>query len=241
MYLLVFVTLVISLIGIYAQVISVQAARLASNQTAVIQQMLRWHSTAISQTRYAAISPIPGVAGCDLTTGGLAGIPCDSPARGQVWISETVPPAWTAFECAGTLAPPCWTALPPGYQADPYTFYSIFYQPTTAQNYVITFIPPPVTNANNPPPGFISLPESGAAGAQQVGATMGDIVEQVRNVSLPAVSYGTIAHVGGTCGTYCLVTPSFYTGTGSTTFQYPLPTALDNAAYNGTFAIISSP
>ena len=51
MYLLVFVTLVISLIGLYGQVLSLQAARLAAGQSAIAQAMIRWHSIAIQQAR----------------------------------------------------------------------------------------------------------------------------------------------------------------------------------------------
>ena len=45
MYLLVFITLVVGLIGIYAETLSIQTARLYSNQTTVSNTLLAWHST----------------------------------------------------------------------------------------------------------------------------------------------------------------------------------------------------
>ncbi len=48
MYLLVFTTLVISLLGIYTQVLAVEVARLAAQQSGVGAAMLTWHSAAVS-------------------------------------------------------------------------------------------------------------------------------------------------------------------------------------------------
>lgn len=48
MYLLVFVTLMIALIGTYTQVMGLQAARFASHQSAIGAAMIQWHAAAIS-------------------------------------------------------------------------------------------------------------------------------------------------------------------------------------------------
>src|SRR6266446_4058731 len=69
MYLLVFVTLAICLISGLTQVIVIQASRAAGEQTAIAQQMVAWHTAAVSMaasiidtnpTGYAAMSTIGG-------------------------------------------------------------------------------------------------------------------------------------------------------------------------------------
>jgi hypothetical protein len=77
MFLLVFATLITGLIGIYAEVMSLQAARMAANQNGIAQAMLTWHAAAVSmavsiiKTNPAAYPGAPGTGpgavGCSLT------------------------------------------------------------------------------------------------------------------------------------------------------------------------------
>jgi hypothetical protein len=48
MYLLVFVTLIISLLGLYTQVLAVEVSRVASQQSAIAGAMISWHNAAMS-------------------------------------------------------------------------------------------------------------------------------------------------------------------------------------------------
>ncbi|MDP9128270.1 MAG: hypothetical protein M3N08_08445 [Pseudomonadota bacterium] len=232
MYLLVFVTLVIALTGVYAQVLSLQAARLFSHQTTVARALLNWHATAVAQAKTAVNpTPLPGAAGCDLTVNGPVGTLCSGPT-GSVTVNGTP----TLPNCSGTLTNVCWNSLPPGYQQAPYTFYSVYYQPSPGQSYIITFVPPPAASATNPPPGFITLPGTGAGAVAQIGATMSDLFLQIRNSGFATTSYGTITSVAGV---NYLVTSTISNGATATFLQYPIPTG--NIIPLGSIAIISTP
>ncbi len=74
MYLLAFVTLIISLLGMYTQVLAIEVARVASQQTSIAGAMLTWHKAAVSmaakivdtnQYRYAPLAS--NSYGCSLT------------------------------------------------------------------------------------------------------------------------------------------------------------------------------
>jgi len=120
MYLLVFTTLMIGIIGLYTQVLGLQTARLASNQKAIGSTMLQWHTAAVSMavsilktnTIYPALVALPatyatGGPGCSLTFSlppGVAGIAqCPSP----VYVKSPEVPAGQAQ----TIVPTNVTAL----------------------------------------------------------------------------------------------------------------------------------
>lgn len=72
MYLLVFTTLMIGIIGLYTQVLGLQAARLAGHQSAVGSTMLQWHTAAVSMAVSIIKTNAAGYAlvannGCSLT------------------------------------------------------------------------------------------------------------------------------------------------------------------------------
>jgi hypothetical protein len=230
MYLLVFITLVISLIGIYTQVLSLQAARLAAGQSAIAQAMIRWHETAIQQVRTAQITTIPGTNGCDLTSPGAAGTPCSS-VNGPVTVTATFPGApWQ--NCPPAIAgQPCWNLLPPGYQTNFYSFYSIYYQPAAGQNYVITFVQKPAV-AN---PGFIVLPNNPAS--VTIGINMGDLMNQIRNTGLNPITYGTVSGNAGAGGLLTTQAVSNVGGGPLASLTYTTPAAVNN----GAIGIISAP
>ncbi len=218
MYLLVFVTLVIALTGIYTQVIMIQAARLFSNQTAIAREMIIWHSTARALATNAGVTPAPGATGCSLTSPAPPGLGvCQDAGFNNVTVGGAQPGDIPSL-CSGAQTVPCWTRLPPGYQTAPYKFYSVYYQPAAGQGLIVTFVPPPVVSAANPPPGNITLPGTGANAITQIGQTMSDLIHQFRNSHISPLSYGMVVGTN-------LVTSTISNGTTATSFQYALPTA----------------
>lgn len=91
MYLLVFVTLMIAIIGTYSQVMGLQAARFSSSQSATASAMMQWHAAAVSMAAsivytsgaYPGVAGGPGDLGCALTANftlsGMNLVPCPSP------------------------------------------------------------------------------------------------------------------------------------------------------------------
>jgi hypothetical protein len=243
MYLLVFVTLVVALTGIYAEVLALQTRQLYGHQTTIAAAMQEWHAAAVAQAEFAVSTtaipvPYPGTAGCDLTTNGILGAQCQNttaPAPAVLPVAVTVanitnPPLPFCGGGPPPVATNCWTNLPPGYQTSPYTFYSIYYQPAAGQNYVVTFVPPPIITAANPAPGFVTLP--GANGAQ-VGLTLSDLFSQLKNLGLSPLSYGTVTTIGLQ---NFIVTSTISGGAQSTYFSYAVPTSVKP----GSIAMISA-
>ncbi len=268
MYLLVFTTLVISLIGLYAQTLTVQAARFAAGQTTVAQAMLAWHATALAEAKYGTYvsfplgpyTPVPS--GCSLVNSFFTvdgGSNCPGNSAVTISIASVLPTNPTGGgavnlpDCASTLpntnAPPCFTALPPGYKGgnggstQPYTFYSMYYQPVgSTQNYVITFVPPPNPAQVGGTPALINLPgtvNSSFVPQAKMGITMSDLYNQLRNSDTPTMSYGIVKN-------HLVTTPGLFNGTTTASASYPIPT--DGCASpggctvpDGSIAIISSP
>ncbi|MGB9151905.1 MAG: hypothetical protein WCD70_02335 [Alphaproteobacteria bacterium] len=120
MFLIVFVTLMISVIGLYAQVLSLQAAKVYNSQVGLMQMMVAWHGGATNLAR-ANAAAIP-TGGCNLT-------------------AAVSPPCGFGALAAGS------PYLPSGYSAQNFSFYSIAYQNGGA-NYVITFVHDTDTSGN---------------------------------------------------------------------------------------------
>ena len=157
MYMLVFVTLMVALIGAYTQIYMKQAAFGIAQQAGVSSAMLVWHSTAVDLAKKFVTQASYGPATqCTLTAFPAAptGVPtglnlCGASGGGSAYVGM---PVGALRVCSSNTAldippgtPPCVTSLPNGYSTNPYTFYSIVFQvagPPVA-NYVLTFIPPP--------------------------------------------------------------------------------------------------
>ena len=222
MYLLVITTLIIGLIGIYAQVLSVQAARIAAGQNGLAITMMTWHAAAVSM----AASLVDGgqfpaaSAPCSLSISYALGF-CPSPA-GTGDANGTVTgagPTYTFNKIAnyktGVIEP---VHLPVGYNASLYQFNSVLYSdPTSSQPYVITFVPQPVPSATNPAPGYLVL------NGTMTSFSMIDLSHQLQVSGLPTASYGTVQ--GGFVNT--------------SDFQFKLP--LGTGIGDGAVAIVSSP
>jgi hypothetical protein len=244
MYMLAFATLMVALTGVYAQVLALQTAHFYASQTTVINAMVAWHETAVAQATFTGTITTGGLSGCYLSRYGAPALlpACLVPPKGAVYVATAKPAVWALC----TVATPnnCWTNLPNGYAKPPYIFYSVFYQPIVngiQSNYVLTYVPPPQIGASNPAPGLIVLPGLPApigvpaTGGTQIGITMSELMNQIKNAGLNPITYGIVQTIAGT---------NFLTsgtvGTGSV--YYPLPTAGGVANIPaGSIGIISSP
>lgn len=239
MYLLVFTTLVIGLLSVYAQILSLQAAQIASMQTGLARNMLVWHGAAVSMAAeltnaspptaslvfpcsLSYNSPNAGVAKCVKPTNAISTGTPGSPT-GTVTDNAATP---KISYLNGTEK----AHLPADYTTALYQFYSVLYQdPTNSSPFVVTFVWPPVLSTTNPAPGLISLPLLSGTTGRMTSFSMGDLSRQMKLIGLPFNSYGTV--ISGK-----LVTAS-------SEFQYTMPPAVagNPVVKDGSLAIISSP
>lgn len=221
MYLLVFITLIIGLVGIYAQVVSLEAARIASNMTGLAKNMIIWHSAAISM----------GASIVDTGSFTSASSPCS--------LTYTLPTAVSVVQCPAPLGSGSTTGtvtdasgnrnqivnrfsgtpetvhLPSDFDATKTQFYSIlYYDSSSSQSFVVTFVLKPTLSATNPAPGYLALPPS----KNLISYTTGDLLHQLSLSGLPKYSYGTVKTTGVTS---VLESPSFQRGL--VTFEYNMP------------------
>ena len=121
MYLFVFIFILVSVLGLYTQIYTLQAARVFANQRAIGQIMQTWAGSAFD---FARTRPALGTtpAGCSLTT------------------ALAVPAA-----CATQMAA---ANLPNGYAFADYSWNSIVFQPAGGPRYVITYVSPPASMAD---------------------------------------------------------------------------------------------
>jgi hypothetical protein len=230
MYLLVFITLVISLIGLYTQTFALQTARMMSHQTGFANAMLAWQAAAVSMGASIAKTQPLYTSACSLT---YLTLPkpnpfypdgCPTPINLTTGFEvNTVPSTATA----GTINNPTTLTtgslnsiyntktdkneqvhLPKDYDPKTYQFYSILYQVPPNQNYVVTFATQPTAG---PSSGFITLPSG-----FQLGISLSDLYQQMQNTGAPNFTYGVIK--GDKL-------------TATQTFVYPLPAGAvpDNA------------
>lgn len=127
MYLVAYLFLMISLIGIYTQVYAVQAGRMLSNQKVLGETMLGWHNAAVGLARNVQ--------------GGVSYPPTNVPCR----LSSAVSGFSDCTSALGTLVmTDSADTLPEGYNFDAYQWYSLAYT-ASGQNYVVTYVESPVT------------------------------------------------------------------------------------------------
>jgi hypothetical protein len=224
MYMIAFVTLMVALIGLYAQVYTKQVVNGLAQQSGVIGSMIEWHSTAVA----LATSLMPTAdwtAGCSLTN--PSPVPatvavCPGAAAGTIYVGM---PQGTYTACAGGAAQqaPCWTNLPPGYSNTTYAFYSIAFN-SAGLSYVLTYVPPPASSSDSYNVGLLCLP--GAlngtcpAGNTQFPTTFSDLYKQMKKSPLLSpMYYGTVTSAG------VLTTSSLpsLTGGAPTLIQYNIP------------------
>jgi len=256
MYLLTFITLLIGLIGIYAQVIALQTARMVAQQTGIAMTLIQWHSAAVSMARSVIsvnASNIPS-AGCSLTVA-LPPIPgivvCPSPVTagtltGGTVTSGVVPPYTVGTYTLNKVmynAAQVTVSMPSGYDTNDYQFYSILY-PMSGTYQVMTLVPAPIPSSTNPTPGYLAAIPSGIL----LGTTLAGLTQQLSNTSLPNYTYGPISVSGTTATlmagggyTYCYV--SSPTASCASNSLPALLTTFSSSTMklNGGLAIVSTP
>ena len=217
MYLLVFVTLIIGMVGIYAQVLSLQAARIAASQTGLAKAMMVWHGGAVSMAS-AIINTSPaifthGSSPCSLTYTVPSGVgisKCTKPSGSGDPFGVVMDNSNSLYHISATE----YVHIPTGFTTQ---FYSILYEDTSvSQYYVVTFLAKPTISATNPAPGFLALPPNN----RLISFTNDDLLHQLSLSGLPSYSYGAAKSTGGTS---VLVSPGFGRGGTANSFQYNLP------------------
>lgn len=168
MFLIVFVTLMISIIGLYAQIFSVQANKLYNSQVGLMQTMVTWHGAATNLARANAAS-IPA-AGCSLTAG-----------------------AGLVSACTfGTLSGANLSLLPPNYNIGSFSFYSIAFQSGSIP-YVITFVHDTNSAGNTDPTKNLLLPTRLGT---EVGYSLNNLMRQFDRAAPTYLTYGTVTASG---------------------------------------------
>lgn len=237
MYLLVVVTLVIGLLSIYAQVLSLQAARYAASLTGMANTMVIWHGAAVSMGADILKHPPGGLSlPCNLTNVSAYGLtPCAAPTNSPS-SSGTVTDSSNNLNYISATEK---VHLPLDYKAATYQFYSVLYRDTANnQPYVVTFACAPGVGTctpgalYNPAPGYLSLASSPSS---LTSLTPGDLLHQFTVLGIPDYSFGTAK---GTT-TSVLMTQN-YASIG--TIRYNLPMNGASAVLPaGAIAVVSSP
>lgn len=165
MYLLTFVIVLISILGLYANVMALQATKIAEKQTVIGSMMQQWNGAAYATALDGGALDNPGTGGCSLTPGFPTAC-----TRATVPVQVTLPSDF----------------LPPGYSTD-YIFNSIYYAPAGlgGQRLLITFVPP-VTDA------FGTLQPNGIVTNPPLGIPLGEVFRQLQKTTLDPISYGYV-------------------------------------------------
>jgi hypothetical protein len=228
MYLLVVVALFIAILGTYSQLFSLQAGRIAANQTGMAQDMLAWHAAAVSMAESVLDTQTNGMyttvvqsTGCSLSNDIIPGV-----AWNFTWCPPPVNPAQSmALQPTGTLT----GALsgPP-----PYTINRIYNARASKQtecvhlpNATCTGIDPfgcaactstfdakdyefySILYRSNGSDVVLTYASPGAsskyltlASGKQLSLTQSDLIVQLRKTGIPLTSFGTVENSMVTAG-----------------------------------------
>lgn len=221
MYLLTYVTLLLSFLAIGLQINVAQSKRISSQQSGVAKAMLDWHRTAVglathavSQTYYVGANSYCLLTAAVYTgTGGGTTYPysggtalntprCKDKNGNEILVGNSQPSALCSFS-SGTqniAARPCRSDLPANYQKDPYVFYSVLYTSSvTNQSYVFTFVPPPKLSGSavRAQP-LVCLPGQTASNTncqdeyRVIAVTLDELYRQLNALGLPSNALGYV-------------------------------------------------
>lgn len=228
MFLMVYVTLVIGLIGVFSQVYTLQAARMYANQNAVANTMLAWHTVATAYAEKTIHSADITASGCDLTHTSVrlpASNPCTNNPSGtaaQIFVGNSKPTSIANYCNGSSVTSNCWVDQSSFSGAQNFNYYSIVYQ-SSGNYYLVTFVPPPPTdqfgNKNLCLPGVFSGTTCNG-GSIQVGIGFDAFEGQLKKLSIKSTNYGFV-----NAAATALVSGATVTSGGSAaSLQYPLPT-----------------
>ena len=253
MYMLAFLTLIVALIGAYAQMYTAQASRMMAQQSGAADAMLAWHATAVGLASNLVTSTTISAAGCLLTDkpspapGYPSFVACAKtsvPVVSPVYVTSATTGLAPAVACSGTRAAPCAVFLPNGYSIAPYTFYSVAFQdPATKIDYVLTYVPMPSATSDNYNIGFICLPGDGAGtgscpstSTQLPTAFAAFSKQMIKSSNATPFSYGIVVN---TSGVITLATSTVTRGAGLSSVTYSLPSANTTNIPAGSIGLIS--
>ncbi len=173
MYLFVFIFLLISILGLYTQVYTLQSAKMFEKQTAIGQVMLTWAGSAYDIAKFYTLTNSDGTAigpiGCILSPNLVI--------TGTQNCSIQIQDPATITQPAGPGRIP---QLPVGYNWAAYKWNSIYYVIGT-QKFVITYVLPPASGNRSDP-----------VDAPPVGFSIGSIFQQISNTKTWPRSYGFV-------------------------------------------------
>ena len=170
MYLFTFVMLMLSLLGIYTQVVAIQSAKIFANQTALAQIMATWHTAAVGLAKGDSVIGASSTA-CSISvvnTGGMAA--CKNASGKPVFLPST-------FNGTAPTSP-----LSPGYNSTQYQWYSAVYQTAAygGKRLVVTFVLPGAASSS-----LITQPS--------IGISIGELLLEFKKSNFPAGSYGVVS------------------------------------------------
>jgi hypothetical protein len=184
MFLIVFITLMVSVIGLYAQILSLQTAKIDAAQSAMAQTMITWHAAAVDYvhaniTTFTALAPALPLA-CQLTSTSL------------LYTMSACVPGYTL----ATVTP---AVLPSVYNAAFFPFLTAVFN-SNSTIYVVTYITAP-SAASGGVAGNLQLPADpnlslSATPSVTVGYTINDVMRQFANISANYLAYGTVTTAG---------------------------------------------
>jgi len=237
----VFVTLMVALIGVYSQIYTKQSAKGVEQQSGVASAMIAWHSTAVDLASKFVKASSFSTTGCTLTsfvsspsTPVPASLPLCTGNKNPTYVGMTTTPI-----CTGSVGPPCVTKLPEGYLSSPYTFYSIAFNTSGGKSYVLTYVPPPPTGSYGL--GLLCLPgkltgTACPAGHSQFSFTFNSLYKQItKSPLLSPMTYGTVTSAG-VLSTRTM--NSLYESTTPQSLQYEVPNDI-SIVPEGTIGIIT--
>ena len=197
MFLVVFVTLVISVIGLFVQIYSLQTSRMYNNQTALMQTMQTWHATAAGMGINYPPTNLNGMTGCRMTSNASSALPgCVNGTYGTEWVNTNA-------------------NLPKGYNTASYSFMTVAFQtvapPAPPTSYIITYAHD--TDAT----GSLLLPDSSGT---SVGFSLHDLGLQFARSPHSNILYGTVTAPG----TLYVVTSGG--GAAAASLPYTIPTSI---------------
>ncbi len=208
MYMMAFVTLMVALIGMYAQIYVKIAARGFEQHSGIVDSMRVWHDTATELGSKSDKSRIDGLSSyCSLTFVPPGnGVPVDMANHCSQGGIADVADVYVARQESPAFSYGFSDYLPAGY-SETYVYYSIAFRVTGTTNryYVLTYVPRPATGSDLYGVGLLCLPGNGSGNLtttctgshKQIHTTFNALYKQLKNnKSIPITSYGVVSSDG---------------------------------------------